>query len=117
MNDDLFSFACPKCSNKLYSAFVFNPMFLFGASCPYCIAEVKLTFIPTFLVFLGAILSATSTLALFYDFTLYAQGLEIYALGLGVGCLIFGMMFLRFVELRVKTKKARKSATHITYSS
>ena len=93
-------------------------MFLFGASCPYCIAEVKLAFIPSFLVFIGTSLTTLSVLSLFYGLALFPLGLDAYTLGIGIACLLFGMMFLRFVELRAKTKKTYKSATHITtYSS
>ena len=116
MNDNLFSFCCSKCGNSLFSAFIFNPMFFFKASCPYCSAQTKLATIPTLLVVLGAALNISSILSLFYGFDLYLEGLEGYALGLGLACFIFGIVFLRFIEVKSKKMKNQKSATHITYS-
>ena len=102
MEDNLFSFSCSKCSNSLFSAFFCNPMFFFKANCPYCGTLTRLAIIPTLLIVVGTLLGATSIYSLVNELELASMNIEICALGISLGCYIFGIIFLRFVQVQKK---------------
>ena len=90
---------------------------LHKANCTYCGGETRLARIPTLLIIVGILINATSIYSLVNGGELLSSTNEIYALGVGLGCFVFGVMFLRFVGAKTKKSKTHKSATHMTYSN
>ena len=116
MNDNLFSLSCSKCENSLVSATVCNPMFIVHhAECPFCGDKTSLAKLPTLCLILGSILTFLSFYSMLYKVEVISLTTQICGLGIGIGCLIFGLIFLRFVSVKKKftyPKKHSNTTTH-----
>ncbi len=114
MDDNLFSLCCQNCGNSLLSALAFNPMFLHKADCPYCSNKVRLARLPVILITVGLITSFVSIYSLVNELENISLNLQIIGSGLGLGFFLFGILFLRFVSVKIKMTKKDRANVHLS---
>lgn len=111
MEDNLFSMSCPNCENSLLEAALLNPRFMHKADCPFCGQRTRWSRVPVTMMFSGALMVAMSAAFLISKSKIHIEYANLPALGIGVGagCFLFGLMFLRFIALEKEENRIDKT--------
>jgi len=67
-----------------------------------------------FLITIGLAISSLSFYCLFYGLEIISLDLQIVGSGLGIGAFLFGILSLRFKNVKAKAAPTRRTNVHLT---